>query len=275
MFSDISFGNYLPTNSVLHRLDPRYKIVLLIATIVFLFLTKTYLSLGLMALYVIVLMLFSKIPVRMYLANLKPILPILILTSVLSALYVKTGRIICEFWVITVYSDAIERIVFMLGRILLLIIVSAMLSYTTTPTSLTAALESLLSPLSRIGLRSGVHIMVMTMTIALRFIPTLIDETGKIINAQKARGADFESGNLFRRVKALVPILVPLLISSVRRAEELANAMECRCYHGAEGRTRYKRLHSSRRDFVATFLTALILCGILFLNYRFGIEVTV
>lgn len=268
MMSSITFGKYVPGHSILHRLDPRYKIILLIASIVFLFLTANYISLAWMLLFTVTAMILSRIPLKMYLSNLKPILPILILTSILSALYVKTGRILVEFWAIKIYSDCIERIVFMLMRILLLIILSAMLSYTTSPTSLTSAIESLLSPLRWIGLGGAVHIMAMTMTIALRFIPTLIEETAKIMNAQKARGADFESGGLIKRVKALLPVLVPLLISSVRRAEELANAMECRCYNGAVGRTRYKRLHFAGRDLAALLITAAIFaCVILWNRY--------
>lgn len=266
MIKDISFGKYMPTDSFLHKMDPRFKLVLLIASIVFVFVSSNYFSLALVTVFCFVLIAVSKVRVRLYLANLKPILPIILITSVLSAIYVKTGTVLLSFWKITIYSDSIERIVFMIMRISLLVIFSSILSYTTSPTMLTSAIESLLSPLKYIGLKNAVHTMAMTMTIALRFIPTLIEETEKIMNAQKARGADFESGGLIKRVRALIPILVPLLISSVRRAEELANAMECRCYNGAEGRTRYKLLHFGARDITALVVSAVFLTGIILLN---------
>ncbi len=247
-------------------MDPRFKLVLLITIIVFVFTASNYFSVALILLFAITLMLISKIKIRMFLSNVKPILPIIILTAILSAIYVNTGAVIFSFWKIKIYSDAIERIVFMIVRIALLIIISSLLSYTTSPTSLTAALESLFSPLKYIGLKNAVHTMAMTMTIALRFIPTLIEETAKIMNAQKARGADFESGGIIKRVKALLPVLIPLLISSVRRAEELANAMECRCYSGADGRTRYKRLHFGKRDIIALFVSIIIFGGVVTLN---------
>lgn len=265
MLENISFGKYIPLNSVIHNMDPRFKLVLLLSIIVFIFLANNFLSLGLMLIFSLLLMILSKISIKMFLQNVKPILPIIILTSVLSAIYVKTG-IEYNIWIITIYSDAIEKIIFMIVRISLLIIISSLLSYTTSPTSLTSALESLLSPLKLIGLKNAVHTMAMTMTIALRFIPTLIEETIKIMNAQKARGADFESGGIIKKVKALLPILIPLLISSVRRAEELANAMECRCYSGADGRTRYKKLQFGKIDISASIFCVIIFSGVILLN---------
>lgn len=262
----ISFGKFIPTDSFLHKTDPRTKLTMLIASIVFVFLCKNYISLLLMTVFTAALAAISKVRVRMYLSNMKPILPIVIITSVLSAVYVRTGTVLLSFWKISVYSDAVDRIVFMVIRITLLVMLSAVLSYTTSPTSLTAALESLLSPLRFIGLKNAVHTMAMTMTIALRFIPTLIEETEKIMNAQKARGADFESGGLIKRIKALLPILVPLLISSVRRAEELADAMECRCYNGAEGRTRYSKLRLGLRDAVSFAVCAAVFSGVILIN---------
>ena len=264
----ISFGKYIPTNSFIHKMDPRFKLVLLIALIVSIFISQNYFSFLLVLAAAVFCMLVSKVRIKLYLSNLKPILPIVILTSLLSAIYIKTGDVI-TIWKINIYSDAIEQIVFIMARILLLVIFSALLSYSTSPTMLTGALESLLSPLRFIGLKNAVHTLAMTMTIALRFIPTLIDETEKIMNAQKARGADFENGSLLKRVKALIPILVPLLISSVRRAEELSNAMECRCYNGADGRTRYKVLKCSYRDLIATFIVAIIIAAIFLLNFYF------
>ena len=265
MLENISFGKYIPRDSAIHKMDPRFKLILLLAIIIFIFLTSNFFSLGLILLFSIALMLLSKISIKMFLLNVKPILPIIVITSILSAIYVKTG-VAYSIWKITIYSDAIEKIIFMIVRISLLIIISSLLSYTTSPTSLTAALESLLSPLKFIGLKSAVHTMAMTMTIALRFIPTLIEETIKIMNAQKARGADFESGGILKKVKALLPVLVPLLISSVRRAEELANAMECRCYSGAEGRTRYKKLQCGANDIIATIICILVFTCVILLN---------
>lgn len=265
MLENISFGKYIPLKSAIHKMDSRFKLVLLIAIIVFIFLASNFFSLGLMLIFSIALMLLSKISIRMFLLNVKPILPIIVITSILSAIYVKTG-IAYNIWKITIYSDAIEKIIFMIVRISLLIIISSLLSYTTSPTSLTSALESLLSPLKYIGLKNAVHTMAMTMTIALRFIPTLIEETIKIMNAQKARGADFESGGILKKVKALLPVLVPLLISSVRRAEELANAMECRCYSGADGRSRYKKLQFGKIDVFAAIVCIFVFTGVILLN---------
>ena len=266
MLENISFGKYIPLDSIIHRMDPRFKLMLLLAIIVFIFVAANYFALGLMLIFSVALMLASKIKFKMFLSNVKPILPIILITSILSAIYVKTG-VAFTVWKITIYSGAIDRIVFMVIRISLLIIISSLLSYTTSPTSLTSALESLLSPLKYIGLKNAVHTMAMTMTIALRFIPTLIEETIKIMNAQKARGADFESGGILKKVKALLPVLVPLLISSVRRAEELANAMECRCYSGADGRTRYKKLTFGKIDILACFCCVLIFTSVILMNY--------
>ena len=252
MIKDITFGQFIDTNSVIHKLDPRTKLVLLICFMVFLlFFVKSFLAMGIFALFVLVLMFVSKIPVTMYLKNIKTILPIIILTVILNTLYTADGVVLLKFWIFTITVGGLTKAFFMTARIILLILASALLSYTTSPTSLTGAIESLLKPLSLIGLKNAVHIMAMTMTIALRFIPTLIDETNKIMNAQKARGADLESGNIIRRIKALIPILVPLLISSVRRAYELSDAMECRCYSGSSGRTKYRIMKYKVGDAIA------------------------
>lgn len=259
MIKDITFGQFIDTNSSIHRLDPRTKLVLLIAFMIFLlFFVKSFLSMGIFALFVVVLMLISKIPVSMYFKNIKTILPIIILTVVLNTLYTADGAVLVDFWIITITAGGLSKAFFMTARIILLILASALLSYTTSPTSLTGAIESLLKPLSFIGLKNAVHIMAMTMTIALRFIPTLIEETNKIMNAQKARGADLESGNIIRRIKALIPILVPLLISSVRRAYELSDAMECRCYSGSAGRTKYRIMKYSANDLIALIIFIII-----------------
>ncbi len=267
MLKDITFGQYLPTNSFLHKADARTKILLLIAWIVILFLAGNFYALGICGLLVFFLILVSKIPVKMYLRNIKSIWLIIVFTSVVNAFYIHTGKVLFSFWIITVTTGGISRAAFMSVRIVLLILLSAMFSYTTKPTEITDAIESLLSPLRIFGLKEAVHILAMTMTIALRFIPTLIEETNKIMSAQKARGADFESGSLIQRIKALLPILIPLLISSVRRAYELAEAMESRCYNGAEGRTKFKTPKLSVIDFFCVFFSAFSLTTIILINY--------
>ena len=238
MMSDITFGQFVDTNSFLHKLDPRTKLLSLIAYIVFVFVAGNFLSLGLLAVLLLACIFVSKIPLKMYFKNIKAILPIIIITALLNVFYTDGGRVLIDWWIFTITTNGVYRAVFMALRIILLILSSAVLSYSTSPTSLTGAIESLLKPLQYIGLGNAVHTMAMTMTIALRFIPTLIEETNKIMNAQKARGANLDSGNIIKRVKALLPILIPLLISSVRRAYELAEAMECRCYNGGKGRTK-------------------------------------
>ena len=266
MLKDITFGQYFSANSFIHKLDPRAKILLLVAFIVLIFCATNFPSLGIAFVLVIVSLLFSGIPIRMYLKNLKAIVPIIIFTAVINVFYGQDGDVLWSYWVISIHESGIFRAIFMAVRVILLILISSALTYTTTPNDLTDAIERLLKPLKFIGLGSAVHTMSMMMTIALRFIPTLIEETNKIMNAQKARGADIESGGLIKKVKALIPILIPLLISAVRRAYELAEAMECRCYNGGKGRTRMKRLHLSWRDFLAFFLTAVFLGGVIVSN---------
>ena len=242
MLKDITFGQYYESGSVLHKTDARVKIVLMILFIVLIFVSGNFFALSFATLAVIVVLLASKVPFKMYLKNLKAILPVLIFTALINVFYSQTGKVLLDFWKITITTGGVYRSVFMSLRIILLIFISSVLTYTTTPNDLTDGIESLLSPLKYIGLKNAVHTLAMMMTIALRFIPTLIEEAEKIMNAQKARGADLESGGLIQRVKALIPILIPLLISSVRRASELAEAMECRCYNGGEGKTRMKQM---------------------------------
>ena len=261
MLKDITFGQYYDTKSLLHRTDPRIKILVMILLIVFIFLTGNYVSLALATLTVIGVLLVSKVPFKLYLKNMKAILPVLIFTGIINIFYGE-GEPIFELWIFSVTLDGISRAVFMALRIALLIFLSSSLTYTTTPNDLTDAIESLLSPLKYVGLKNAVHTLAMMMTIALRFIPTLIEEAEKIMNAQKARGADLESGGLLDRVKALIPILIPLLLSSVRRAYELAEAMECRCYNGGEGKTRMKQMRLSMLDFGVLF-TSVIICGVI------------
>ena len=266
MLSDITFGQFIDTDSSIHRLDPRTKLLYLIAYIVLIFSAGNFLTLALLMLFLAVLIPLSKIPFKMYLKNIKTILPIIIITALLNMFYAGGGTVIFKWWVFTLTVGGIERAAFMSLRIILLILSSAILSYTTSPTSLTAAIESLLKPLSLLGLGNAVHTMAMTMTIALRFIPTLIEETQKIMNAQKARGADLESGGIIKRIKALLPILIPLLISSVRRAYELAEAMECRCYNGGSGRTKFRIMKFSARDCISVITVLVLTAGTVVLN---------
>lgn len=266
MLKDISFGQYYPTGSIIHKIDPRMKLVLLIAYIVFVFLTFNAFSLTLMTVFTFFVLFSSKIPLKIYLKNLKIILPIIIFTSILNALYITEGTELVSFGFIHIYDGGIYRAIFMSVRILVLILISSVLSYTATPTELTDAIESLLSPLKHIGLGVAVHSMAMMMTIALRFIPTLIEETDKIMSSQKARGASLESGGLLKRIKALLPILIPLLISSIRRAYELAEAMESRCYNGGKGRVRMKQLHLAARDYVTAAIVILLFTAVILLN---------
>lgn len=266
MLRDITFGQYYESRSVIHKTDPRVKIILLILLIVFIFLAKNGFALGFAVLSVLLIMLISKIPIKLYLKNMKAILPVLLFTALLNLFYGEGGKVLVSFWKLSITTDGVYRAVFMAVRITLLIFISSALTYTTTPNDLTDAIERLLSPLKFIGLKNAVHTLAMMMTIALRFIPTLIEEAEKIMNAQKARGADLENGKLTERVKALIPILIPLLISSVRRAYELAEAMECRCYNGGEGRTRMKQMHMVARDFLVFGAAVLICAGIIVLN---------
>lgn len=269
MLKDITFGQYINSNSYLHRLDPRSKLLILILDIVFLFLTKNIYSLAFAGIYLVTLMIISQVPVKMYLKNIKAIWIIVVFTTLINLLYGKNGRVLVHFWKITVTSGGIYRAVFLALRIIILILISSVLTYTTTPNDLTDAIENLLSPLRYIGLGNAVHVIAMMMTIALRFIPTLVDETEKIMNAQKARGADLEGGKFKERIKALVPVLVPLLISSIRRAYELAEAMECRCYNGGIGRVKMKRLKYGANDLFALIVSLFVCAGIILLNLYF------
>lgn len=267
MLKDITIGQYFPINSPIHRLDARFKLLALIAYIVFIFLCDSVASLAYLCVFTLMCITITKVPVKMYLKSLKAILPIIVITALLNVFYVSGGKALVQFWIIKITVLGVRKAVFMASRILLLIIISSALTYTTTPTQLTDGIESLLKPLKYIGLGNAVHTVAMMMTIALRFIPTLVDETDKLMNAQKARGADFESGGLVSRVKAMIPILIPLLISSVRRAVELSEAMESRCYSGGDGRTRMKQLKYDTCDLVATGILAVGLAVVVLLNY--------
>jgi energy-coupling factor transport system permease protein len=260
---DITLGQYFPADSVLHRLDPRTKILALIVMIVLTFCTFNFFALGLVFLSVIAVVLISRVPPRMYLKSLKVIIIIVIITSLLNLFY-GTGEPIFQWWIIKVTWAGIENAIFVCVRIICLILFSSALTFTTSPTDLTDALEHLMKPLSVFHIR--VNEIAMMMTIALRFVPTLLEETDKIMSAQKARGADMESGNLITRVKALIPVLVPLFVSAFRRAYELAMAMECRCYHGGKGRTRMKQLRFQRCDALCAVSILLITAGVVLCN---------
>lgn len=267
MLKDITLGQYFPGNSLAHRLDPRTKILLTVLYIVALFCAKWFVSYGLVAALLITGIKVSGVAPRALVRGLKPILFIICFTAVLNLFYTP-GEALVTFWIFKITKEGIFTAFFMVLRITMLIMGTFLLTYTTSPIALTDGLETLLGPLKKI--RVPVHELAMIMSIALRFIPTLIEETDKIMSAQKARGADFESGNLLQRAKALVPILVPLFISAFRRADELATAMECRCYHGGEGRTKLHVLQYERRDYVALTLGVLILSGVIALR-AFGL----
>ena len=270
MLNDVTFGQYYPADSFAHRLDPRLKLLLLIAYIVALFVAKTFYGLAACALFVVAAVVISRVPFGSVLRSVKGILFLLVFTALLNLFLHGGEHLLAEWGIIHIYLEGVIFAVFLMFRLIFLVLGSALLTLTTTPVSLTDGLESLLKPLTWI--KFPVHALALIMSIALRFIPTLIDETNRIIAAQKARGADFESGNLFKRVKAMVPILIPLLISAFRRAEELGDAMDARCYTNSPNRTKYKRLTFTWRDGVAALVgAALIAAAVLFNVYAYDI----
>ncbi len=264
---DITLGQFFPTDSIIHRLDPRVKIVSLISYIVLVFCAFNYYALALTAASVLMIVLMSRVPLKMYFKSLKVIIVIVIITSLLNLFY-GTGEPIFQWWIFKVTWAGIHNAVFVCVRIVCLILLSSVLTFTTSPTDLTDALERLMKPLTVFHIK--VHEIAMMMTIALRFVPTLLEETDKIMAAQKARGADMESGNLFSRIRAMVPVLVPLFVSAFRRAYELAVAMECRCYRGGDGRTRMKQLHLARRDAFGILYSLVLIAGVVLLDIFFG-----
>ena len=266
MMKDITLGQYFPGNSLLHRIDPRMKLVLTLCFIVLVFLPQNWWGLLTVGLFLVLVLGLSRLPIRLMWRSTKPVLFLVLFTSILNILYVHDGTPLWPGGFIT--TGGLQSAAFIAIRIICLILGSSLLTYTTTPTALTDAIERLLSPLKVI--KVSPHELAMMMTIALRFIPTLMEETDKIMSAQKARGADMESGGLVQRVKALVPILIPLFVSSFRRAYDLAMAMECRCYQGGEGRTRMKQLHTAPRDWVALGVYLLVGAAIVVLNILFG-----
>ena len=261
----ISFGQYYPANSIIHKMDPRFKILLAITFIVATFLCKSAVSFAALLCIGIALIFISKIPLKTILRSIAPLLFIIGFTVVINIFFGTGENLLLEVWKIRIYAEGIWRAVFMFLRIFVLITsTSIFLTYTTTPMDLTDALESLLAPLKL--LHVPVHVFAMMMSITLRFIPTLTEETKKIMNAQKARGADFTSGSLVKRVKALIPILIPLFSSAINRATQLADAMECRCYHGGEGRTRLNVMKWHASDVIYTLFGVALCVGLAMLN---------
>lgn len=264
MIKDITIGQYFPGNSILHKLDPRMKILLLMSFIITLFIASSPFSYLFLTLITIALMILSGVPLKMYIRGLKPLIIIICITGFLNMFY-STGEPILEFWIFRLTIEGILNAIFMITRILMLVIITSMLTYTTSPIVLTNGLERLLSPLKI--LKIPVHEFSMMMTIALRFIPILLEETDKIMNAQKSRGADFETGNILKRIKSLIPILIPLFVSAFRRATDLAIAMECRCYGGdSKYRTHLVQYKFAFRDYSSIFLMAFILTFVILLN---------
>ncbi len=257
---DITLGQYFPGNSPVHRLDPRTKLLAVVLYIAALFLASWFVTYAIMFVVLAGSIAVSRVPIKSIVRGLKPVLFIVVFTAVLNLFYTPGNTVLVHFWIFTITLEGVWRAFFMVVRIMMLIAGTFLLTYTTSPILLTDGLESLLGPLKKI--RVPVHELAMMMSIALRFIPTLIEETDKIMSAQRARGADFESGSLIQRAKALLPLLVPLFISAFRRADELATAMECRCYHGGEGRTRLRQLKYKLADYVTLFLFLAIAVGV-------------
>lgn len=265
MLKDITLGQYFPGESIVHRLDPRTKIILVVVYIVALFCAKFVVSYALMMAVLIACIQLSGVGYKAIFRGMKPVVIVIVITAILNLFYNSSGTLLVHVWKLSIYTGGVRMAAMMIIRILMLISGTFLLTYTTSPIQLTDAIERLLGGLKKLHL--PIHELAMMMSIALRFIPTLIEETDKIMSAQKARGADFESGKLIEKAKALVPLLVPLFVSAFRRADELATAMECRCYHGDEGRTRMKQLVYAKRDFVALILGAAVLAAVLVLRH--------
>ena len=268
MLKDITLGQYFPGDTIVHRLDPRTKLILTILYIVLLFIAKSFVSYGIVLLFLVICILLSRIRLKAILSGLKPLVILIIITGLLNLFYTRGEHLLFRVWRISVYWEGVRTAITMALRIMLLVTGTLMLTYTTSPLQLTDGMEKLLNPLKIINV--PVHELSMMMSIALRFIPTLIEETGKIMNAQKARGAEFDTGNLIQKAKAMLPLLVPLFISAFRRADELATAMESRCYHGGEGRTKMKVLKMARRDWAALGIGAVLLAVMILLR-RLGL----
>ena len=271
MFNDVTFGQYYPTKSFVHNMDPRAKIVFVIAYIVAIFLAENFYGLAAVTVFLLLVVFLSRVPFGRVLRSVKMILFLIIFTAILN-LFFYSGESaydpLVKWGIIKITQESVVNMIFLSFRLFLLVMGTAVLTLTTTPVALTDGIESLLTPLKWI--RFPVHELALIMSIALRFIPTLMDETNRIIAAQKARGANFESGGLIKRAKAVVPILIPLLVSAFRRAEDLGDAMDARCYSGAKGRTKYKKLTFTWRDLLGLIFIAGLITGIVFLNLNFG-----
>ncbi len=265
---DMTIGQYYPSNSVVHRADPRFKLLILILFIVTVFFCESFFSFGFMTFFVIVTILLARVPILKVLKGLKMIIIIVLITTLLMTVFYTdpNSKPLAEWGIFHIYLNGIYAAIKLAWRLLLLVLMPTVLTLTSTPTELCDGLESLLSPLKKI--KFPVHELALIMSIALRLIPTLIEETDKIMNAQKARGAAFESRNPFKKIKAMLPVLIPLFVSSFRRADDLADAMDSRCYRGAKGRTRMKKLHFRVSDVVALLFWCAVTVCVLFLNYN-------
>jgi energy-coupling factor transport system permease protein len=268
MLKDITLGQYFPGNSIIHRMDSRCKIILNIFFVVVLFIGRNFYALGLCAAFILCVYALSGVRYRLILKSLRPIIPLIVFTGLLNLFFIKgeEGQIaLFEFGFLKIYPEGLSTSIFMIVRIISLIIGMSLLTYTTSPITLTDAIESLLSPLKKLKFPS--HELAMMMTIALRYIPILIEETDRIMSAQKARGATLDSGGLLKRAKALIPIMIPLFVSAFKHANELAMAMECRCYTGGEGRTRLRQLKTSYIDYIASFFMLWLLADVIIINF--------
>lgn len=265
---DITFGQYYPTGSIIHRLDPRAKVIFSILFMITIFFVTSYVGYAVVALFLTSICLLSKIPVLRVLKSIKAILFIMLFTAIINLLFYDSGKVLVEWWVFKITLGGIDFAIKMALRISLLVMGTSLLSFTTTPMELTDAIESLLKPLKFIGV--PVHDIALIMSIALRFIPGLMDETDKIMMAQKARGAEIDTGGLIKKVKAMLPVLIPLFISAIRRADELADALDARCYNATQNRTKMKVLKLSLKDFIAFVYVAVFVTLILLDKYLIG-----
>ena len=267
MLNDVTFGQYYPTKSFVHNMDPRAKLLFVIAYIVAIFIANNFSGLILVTLALIFFILLARVPFGRVLRSIKMILFLIVFTAILNLLFYAGGEndiVLAQWWIITISWQSIINTIFLAMRLLLLVLGTALLTLTTTPVALTDGIESLLKPLKYI--KFPVHELALIMSIALRFIPSLMEETNRIISAQKARGANFEKGGLIKRAKAMIPVLIPLLVSAFRRAEDLGDAMDARCYSGAKGRTKYKKLTFTWRDLLGLLFFAALITGIVLLN---------
>ncbi|MDO8685220.1 MAG: energy-coupling factor transporter transmembrane component T [Clostridiales bacterium] len=264
MLKDITLGQYFPGNSILHRSDPRIKLILVFVFMILIFLIDTYYTFAAMLCFVLLAVILSAIPVRHTLKGLKPILSLIIFVAVFNAFSIP-GKVLLQLGPLSLTVEGLEMSLKMVMRLTLLMVSSSLLTLTTTPIALTDGIEKLMGPLKKIGVPA--HEIAMMMTIALRFIPTLLEETDKIMKAQASRGADFDSGNIISRAKSFIPVLIPLFVSAFRRADELALAMEARCYRGSEGRTRMKQLRMGKIDAVLLIAMTLFTALLIYLKY--------